>query len=159
MSNELKIGGKSFVIDDPNGNLGRPTHNERKEQHQEHTTSDTLVSVLRPEVRPPAPIRPSSLAPEDMSRSRVALYQGLVSGRAGLPGLSAMWLFGGIPAIMVGREIWVLCINHLPTFSEEPGRFLLLMLGLITGEGIPLAAILVLAISTLTAFGQRKPSS
>lgn len=159
MSNELKIGGKSFVLEDPKGNLGRTTPGERKEQHREHTTSDTLVSVLRPEPKPQAPIRPSSLAPEDMARSRVALYEGLASGRVGLPGIFAMWLFAGIPAIFLGREIWFLCVNHLPAFSEEPGRFLLLMLGLIAGEGLPLAAILVLAISTLATLGRRKSSS
>jgi hypothetical protein len=159
MSNELKIGGKSFVVDDPKGNLERLTPDERKEEHREHTSSDTLVSVLRPEPKPQAPIRPSSFAPEDMVRSRVALYDGLVSGRAGLPGVFAMWLFGGIPAILVGREIWFLCIDHLPTFNEEPGRFLLILLGLIAGEGIPLAALLVLAISTLATFDRRKSSS
>ncbi|RDS81781.1 hypothetical protein DWU99_15230 [Dyella psychrodurans] len=67
-----------------------------------------------------------------------------------------MWLFGGIPAILVGREIWFLCINHLPTFSEEPGRFLLILLGLIAGEAIPLAALVVLAISTLATVDGRK---
>jgi ATP sulfurylase len=56
MSNELKIGSKSFVLDDPKGALGRITPEERKEQHQEHTSSDTIVSVLRPELRPPAPM-------------------------------------------------------------------------------------------------------
>ena len=158
MSNELKIGSKSFVLDDPKGALGRITPEERKEQHHEHTSSDTIVSVLRPELRPPAPIRPSSFAPEDMVRSRVAFYEGLVSGRAGLPGIVAMWLFVGLPTIFIGREIWFLCTDHLPTFSEDPARFLLRTLGLIVGEGILLAAILFLVISTLSTFGPRKPS-
>lgn len=159
MSNELRIGGKSFVVDNPEGNLERLTPDERREQHWEHTSSDTLVSVLRPEPRPQDPIRPSSFAAEDMARSRVAFYDGLVSGRVGLPRIFAMWLFGGMPAVLVGHEIWFLCVSHLPAFGEQPGRFMLVLLGLIVGEGIPLATVLVLAISTLATFDRRKSSS
>lgn len=158
MSNEVKIGGKSFVIDNTKASFGQVTPDERKEQHQEHTTSDTLVSVLRPEPRPQAPIRTSSVAPEDIVHSRIAFFEGLVSGRFGIFGMFAMWLFGGVPAFFVAREIWFLCINHLPSFSEEPGRFLMLMLGLVVGEALPLCAILVLAINTLAAFGPGKSS-
>jgi hypothetical protein len=156
MSNELKVGGKSFVVDDPKGSLGPTSPVEHRVEHQEHTTSDTLVSVLRPEPRPKAPIRPSSMASTDIINSRVALWEGLVSGRGGPLGMFAAWLFAGFPAIWVGREIWFLCTNQLPAFSEEPGRFLLRMLGLVAGEALPLAAILVLVIGTLALFGRRK---
>jgi hypothetical protein len=33
MSSELKIGDKSFFVDDPNGKLGHPAHNKRKEKN------------------------------------------------------------------------------------------------------------------------------
>lgn len=159
MSNELNIGGKSFVIDDLKGTLGPVSPVAHKVEHQEHTTSDTLVSVLRPEPKPKAPVRTSSLDPGDMARSRVALLDGLKAGRAGPLSMFVAWLFGGLPAILVGREVWILCTRQLPSFSEEPGKFLLRMMGLVGGEGLPLAAMFVLIIGTLGLFGRRKPSS
>jgi len=159
MSSELKIGGKSFVVDDPGDSLMRATSIECKEQHQEYTTSDTLVSFMRPEPKSLAPIKPSSLAPEDMARSRVALYERLASGGVGLPGMLLMWLFVAIPAISMGWVIWIQCTNSLPVFSVEPGHFILRMLVLIVGDGFLLAAFLIMTVCTLLQFGRRKSSS
>lgn len=156
MSNEMKIGGKSFVIDGQKDSFGPVSPSVRVEQHEEHTTSDTLVSALRPTPVLTPPAQTYSIEPAHAARSRVALLEGILSGRSGAAGLITAWLLAGLPCFWIGREIWFLSTDHLPDYGQSPSRFLLRILGLVAAEALPTATVLILLCGTLALFGRRK---
>lgn len=159
MSNELKIGGKAFVIDGQKDSFGSVSPSVRVEQHEEHTTSDTLVSVLRPTPVLTPPAQTYSIEPTHAARSRVALLEGILSGRSGAAGIATAWLLAGLPCFWIGRENWFLCTDDLPDFGQEPGRFLLRILGLVAVEALPAAVVLILLYGTFALFGRQKRAS
>lgn len=96
MSQEIRIGQKTFVLDDPRGTLDRVAPDD---QHGEHEDSAPLdISMRRAEMLPPEPL-PDNVDPLGSIRGRALLLERFYQGHAGGWGLLFAWTVMGTPVI------------------------------------------------------------
>lgn len=126
MTHEIKIGGRAFVVDDPNGALTRVSERDIVVNHLE---AEPIQVTLQAKLE-----RQKELAPRTVDvvliRANVKLIEALMSGRIGLVGITFAWFVIGVPSLLVAWGFWHLASPLLfsATASTEQKIFRAAML-------------------------------
>lgn len=93
MEREIKIGNRAFVVDDPNGSLGRIEPAQRVEQQPPADTAKTREQEAAPHRARPLP---NAVEPLQTIEARAMVLEAVAQGRIGPVSLFLAWLFTGL---------------------------------------------------------------
>lgn len=94
MAHEIKIGGVSLWIDDPQGQLARVTEAERT---LEHLPAEGLETSVRTASNRPAITMVNTVDPFGSIHARTHLFDKVVNGKQGFASLALAWMLFGLP--------------------------------------------------------------
>jgi hypothetical protein len=112
MGHEIKIGGVSFVVNDPHGQLARTSDAEWREEHNEAEGLEASVGTVRN--RPSVPVI-NTVEPFASIHARTHLFDKVVNGKPGFASLALAWMVFGIPLIIfalgMGIHLYDSCLR------------------------------------------------
>ena len=98
MKQDIRIGQKDFIVDDPHGSLARPAPDEQQGVHEE---SASLANRIRGAGTPPPEPLPNNVDPMGSIRGRAILVERIYQGRMGAWGAFFAWVLLGSPCLFV----------------------------------------------------------
>lgn len=94
MEHKIKVGGVSFVVDDPRGQLSRPAEMDLRVEHEEAEALEASVRTVQN--RPSVPMI-HSVDPIGSLHARTHLFDKMINGKAGLASVALAWMLFGAP--------------------------------------------------------------
>jgi hypothetical protein len=152
MGHEIKIGGSSFVVDDPNGVLARVEKHDQVVEHVENDSVEATVRAAR-ERKMQAESMAKTVFPLANERPQMKILEVFVQGRMGRSGVILMWIATGIPCLLVAWGVFSGFLTHLHDTHVSPAS----ICTLIAMEAICILWMGALLRNTLRAFS-RNPS-
>lgn len=102
MEHKIKVGGVSFVLDDPRGQLTRTAEMDLRVEHEEAEALEASVRTVQS--RPSAPTI-QSVDPIGSVHARAHLFDKVVNGKQSLASLALAWMLFGMPMSVVALGI------------------------------------------------------
>jgi hypothetical protein len=127
MEHKIKVGGVSFVVDDPRGKLTRTAETDLRVEHEEAEVLEASVRTVQS--RPSAPTI-HSVDPMGSMYARAHLFDKVVNGKHSLASIALAWMLFGVPMSVVALGIGYRLYDdwhHMP--SEK--LWLLTVMGLV----------------------------
>lgn len=151
---EIKIGDRSFVLDDPNGALARV---EKHEQVIAHPDSGSMEATVREakERKLQAELFAKTVFPLANDRPHMKILENLLKGRIGRPGIVLLWIVTGIPCLMMAWGFFSLFMAHIHDV-RVPSGLTARICGLVGIEAIFAWWIGLLLRATFAAFSRRR---
>ncbi len=154
MQREIKVGGLSFVVDDPNGSMARIEDRDHVVEHPENETIEATVRAAKQ--RQMSPMIPGTVDPIQSIRARAALFDAISDGRIGPIALGFAWFVMGIPCLVMAAALLLKGVPHLLDEKESLLRTASRVASLIFLECFPGFGLLVLWKGTRIAAARAK---